>query len=118
MELSSRLNLITGDNGLGKSFLLECSWWALTNTWPDVTISPRNVDDKQNASITYKLAGVKGLPVSKTAVYDTKNRNWPSDKKNKTTPGLIIYARVDGSYAVWDPIKQYQNNRAIFKNVF
>lgn len=30
MELAPRLNLLTGDNGLGKSFLLDCAWWALT----------------------------------------------------------------------------------------
>ena len=34
MELAPRLNLITGDNGLGKSFLLDLIWWALTRRWP------------------------------------------------------------------------------------
>ena len=34
MELAPRLNLITGDNGLGKSFLLDVAWWALTRRWP------------------------------------------------------------------------------------
>ena len=33
MHLSERLNIITGDNGLGKSFLLDVAWWALTGTW-------------------------------------------------------------------------------------
>ena len=33
-ELAPRLNLITGDNGLGKSFLLDVIWWALTRRWP------------------------------------------------------------------------------------
>jgi predicted ATPase len=27
-EPAERLNLITGDNGLGKSFLLDVAWWA------------------------------------------------------------------------------------------
>lgn len=31
MELAPRLNLITGDNGLGKSFLLDVAWWALAD---------------------------------------------------------------------------------------
>ena len=30
LELAPRMNLITGDNGLGKSFLLDVAWWALT----------------------------------------------------------------------------------------
>lgn len=34
MALQPRLNIVTGDNGLGKSFLLDLAWWALTQTWP------------------------------------------------------------------------------------
>lgn len=33
MEFAPRLNLITGDNGLGKSFLLDVAWWALTRSF-------------------------------------------------------------------------------------
>ncbi len=34
LTLSPRLNVITGDNGLGKSFLLDVAWWAMTRKWP------------------------------------------------------------------------------------
>ncbi|WP_353849967.1 AAA family ATPase [Accumulibacter sp.] len=34
LEFGDRLNLITGDNGLGKSFLLDIAWWAMTRKWP------------------------------------------------------------------------------------
>ena len=34
LALKPRLNLLTGDNGLGKSFLLDIAWWALTRRWP------------------------------------------------------------------------------------
>jgi DNA repair ATPase RecN len=27
MAFGNRLNLVTGDNGLGKSFLLDIAWW-------------------------------------------------------------------------------------------
>ncbi len=30
VEFAPRVNLITGDNGLGKSFLLDTAWRALT----------------------------------------------------------------------------------------
>ena len=33
-EFGDRLNLFTGDNGLGKSFLLDIIWYALTRKWP------------------------------------------------------------------------------------
>lgn len=32
LEFGDRLNIITGDNGLGKSFLLDIVWWAMTRT--------------------------------------------------------------------------------------
>ena len=28
IEFSDRLNIFTGDNGLGKSFILDIAWWA------------------------------------------------------------------------------------------
>jgi DNA repair exonuclease SbcCD ATPase subunit len=34
LEFGERLNLITGDNGPGKSFLLDILWWVLTRKWP------------------------------------------------------------------------------------
>lgn len=34
LSFAPRLNLITGDNGLGKSFLLDIAWWAMTRRWP------------------------------------------------------------------------------------
>ena len=36
-----RLNIITGDNSLGKTFVLECVWWALTGEWLDQQAYPR-----------------------------------------------------------------------------
>src|SRR5580700_6557677 len=34
-EFGERLNLVTGDNGLGKTFLLDACWYGLTRTWAD-----------------------------------------------------------------------------------
>src|SRR5262249_13671890 len=31
---------------------------------------------------------------------------WPAPKNRPTIPGLTIYARVDGSFSVWDPARQ------------
>ena len=35
INFGNRLNIITGDNGLGKSFLLDIIWYALTRRWPN-----------------------------------------------------------------------------------
>ena len=51
LEFGKRLNLMTGDNGLGKSFLLDIVWWALTRKWPA----------EINPTLT---AGKKALPAS------------------------------------------------------
>ncbi|MEN9865981.1 MAG: hypothetical protein RL748_1571 [Pseudomonadota bacterium] len=34
LEFGKRLNVISGDNGLGKSFLLDIVWWTHTGKWP------------------------------------------------------------------------------------
>lgn len=106
-EPNSRLNIITGDNGLGKTFLMECAWWALTGTWPDMPAQPKTSMGNSKSTITYELASGNGVPARKTVSFDTKLGVWQRDKKSPSIPGLIVYARVDGSYAVWDPAKQY-----------
>jgi hypothetical protein len=101
---AERLNVITGDNGLGKSFLLECSWWALTGQWndPHGEAFPRDVDAKPK--ITFEIAGDERSEKI-TVSYDWSSQHWPSPKKRPTIPGLVVYARVDGSFAIWDPAR-------------
>lgn len=42
LKFGDRLNLLTGDNGLGKSFLLDTIWWAMTRKWP-AEVNPQRV---------------------------------------------------------------------------
>lgn len=106
MNLSPRLNIITGDNGLGKTFLMDCSWWALTNTWIGNEARPKYAEGRRKASISFSIAGKSKIPQEKTVLYDNKNLTWKRTSDSSTIPGLIIYALVDGSYAVWDPSKK------------
>lgn len=105
MELSPRLNIITGDNGLGKSFLMDCAWWALTNTWTGNEARPKYAEGSRRASLGFSIAGKSKVPQEKTVLYDNKNLTWKRINNTAAIPGLIIYALVDGSYAVWDPSK-------------
>jgi predicted ATPase len=108
LEPAERLNLITGDNGLGKSFLLECAWWALTGSWTGLQAQPRSDAKRKEPMISFRI-GVKKIGVKKKAKeetihYDRESNTWPYVRRGPTIPGLVVYAQVDGSFAVWDPV--------------
>ncbi|MCR5815020.1 MAG: AAA family ATPase [Desulfovibrio sp.] len=113
LEFGSRLNLLTGDNGLGKSFLLDIIWWALTRKWPA----------EVNAKLT---AGKIALPTEKSKEYTIKfsisaaskdqefistfqprTQSWSLKMGRHPNPGLVFYAMADGGFAVWDPARNY-----------
>ena len=116
MELSfaPRLNVITGDNGLGKSFILDVAWWALTRTWAGDTARPRlpRRDGKAplKASIEFQVFGRAGLLSPTSVSYDPTRKTgnfWPLKRGRPPQTGLTIYARIDGGYSVWDPARNY-----------
>jgi hypothetical protein len=107
-EPSERLNLITGDNGLGKTFLIECAWWALTGEWASIPAYPAQDAKSGDAKISFRIAGKSSTDFSQevTVKYEWEKQSWQNIANRPTIPGLIVYARVDGSFAVWDPLKK------------
>jgi hypothetical protein len=107
-SFGERLNVFTGDNGLGKSFLLDISFWALTGQWPaNRTAIPEPGAARKKPTITYQVLGKKGKPEPKTARYSLPTQSWIRPKGRPAMPGLVIYAAVDGGFAVWDPARNY-----------
>lgn len=105
MDLAPRLNIITGDNGLGKSFLLDVAWWALTRTWAREMVVPR---PGAKAEISY--AYTKQTPphlYTFTSRYEPARVRWTVKASRPPIPGLILYAQVDGGFSVWDPMRNY-----------
>jgi len=96
-----RLNLITGDNGLGKTFLLDLSWWALTQNWADRPATPFHESPSKPPFIKFSVGGHgESRPVRATY---SGGANWDIKGQRMALSGLVIYAQVDGSFAVWDP---------------
>ncbi|MDJ0837020.1 MAG: AAA family ATPase [Acidobacteriota bacterium] len=100
MELKPRLNFITGDNGLGKSFMLDVAWWALTRTWSGRPAAPHR-NPKAAPRISYCLASGE----IRSSIFTWETRTWPVDADQSGAPCLVIYAQVDGGFSVWDPAR-------------
>ena len=120
MDFLPRTNLITGDNGLGKTFILEGAWWSLTNEWTGYPITPSSTRSPavSQPKITYSISPLGSGGQERTAVYDWQSQRWSSIDERETLPGLIIYAQVDGAFAVWDPARtidalEPQSHRAL-----
>lgn len=117
MELAPRLNIITGDNGLGKSFLLDVAWWALTRRWPH-DLNPRltsgyaarPTDPREPATIAFKLDS-KSKGVEYESKYVPRDESWLGRAGRPWNPGLVIYAHADGGFSVWDPARNYWKQR-------
>lgn len=113
MSLAPRLNLITGDNGLGKSFLLDVAWWALTRRWPhDVNpkltsgYAARPTNREEPATIEFRLTS-KTTSVGYSSSYSPRDEAWIGKAGRPWNPGLVIYAHADGGFSVWDPARNY-----------
>ena len=116
LEFGKRLNLLTGDNGLGKSFLLDIIWWALTRRWP-AEVNPRLTEGKKalpppekQAQISFSFSS-KSRKLTYTSQFERKTQSWTGKQGRPANPGLVLYAMSDGSFAVWDPSRNYWISR-------
>jgi len=104
-EPAQRLNIITGDNGFGKTFLLDLSWWALTQNWAERPAEPFQISQKKTPKIAFSLFnGSKTKPLS--LKFSNRSLSWEKPEKISSMPGIVIYVRADGSFAVWDPMNR------------
>jgi AAA domain, putative AbiEii toxin, Type IV TA system len=107
IAFGERTNLITGDNGLGKSFLLDVAWWSLTGSWPNVPAWPRPESSPDAPPrIQAKLRGKKGT-VEIDSPYGFATEEWIRSMNWPQTHGPVIYVRGDGRFSLWDPAQHY-----------
>lgn len=98
VHFGNRMTLFTGDNGLGKSFLLDLAWAVLAHSWAKQPPLPRQ--ESEHAWIEY----VKERRRNKYT-FDYQNQEWRHfelDGLSNTTPYLVVYLQADGSLSLWD----------------
>lgn len=98
-EFGSRLNILTGDNGLGKTFVLDIIWWTLTRTWPGKGRSIRpNELQLESAEIEWE----SGVGPGYAAGYNPKLNRWEMHDtfSRSENDGLVVYARMDGGFSI------------------
>lgn len=113
VEFAEQLNIFTGDNGLGKSFLLDVAWWVLTANWAEQPAFPQRVrvegiKEERVGEDTPKIAGI--LSTSKTikeyqSYFDFDEQQWHIQTPS-SFQGVVIYVRVDGGFSVYDPARK------------
>ncbi len=102
VELGERVNLFTGDNGLGKTFLLDAAWWVLTGNWAGYPVLPGG-NGTQPPTIQAEIAaGDSTGAVRHTARFDRAHSHWGETPSALPEHALALYARVDGGFTVWD----------------
>lgn len=117
LEFGPRLNLFTGDNGLGKSFLLDTIWGTMTGKWPaemnpGLTSSRMALpnDKSLDASIELRVAAINGEQ-SETRLFDRNTQSWSYSHERASTPSFIVYAMPDDNFAVWDSERSQRSDQ-------
>ncbi|MEY2893839.1 MAG: hypothetical protein RJA98_3747 [Pseudomonadota bacterium] len=107
---ASRMNFLTGDNGLGKSFLLDTAWWALTRTWArGIPAVPQKA--AKTASIAFRYSKSTPGAHDESVAFSHREGVWPLKQGRPPIPGVVIYAGVDGSFSAWDPARNYWKDK-------
>ncbi|MBI2301923.1 MAG: AAA family ATPase, partial [Armatimonadetes bacterium] len=123
LDFAPRLNILTGDNGLGKTFVLDLAWWALTQTWVAEQAWPRVLgqgvpqvrsswaSSSDAARYTFGFAFEHVTQTWQQALYSAGGQRFVT-VIGRTDAGragvgprpesVVVYVRADQLYATWD----------------
>lgn len=105
-NLAPRLNLLAGDNSTGKTLVLDIAWWCLTGTWAhEQKVLPTQQQTVGSAAPAIALGELGKNSVA--TYFDKARQEWtPPPEWPRPAQSLVIYARVDGTFSVWDPLRE------------
>jgi predicted ATPase len=105
LEFAPRVNIITGDNGLGKSFILDVAWFGLTRGWLKSINSKMHHGDmarpsnaKNDATMTFYNSQ------ELTYTFSVRSQVWASTAYPNPSE-IILQVHPDGEYGVFDPYR-------------
>jgi len=106
IDFAPRLNLLTGDNGLGKTFILDTIWWILTRTWVEQPILPGR-ENSSSPLIRFELSDTAEQTKKFSSAYDFQSQSWPVPQGQFHPNTLVIYARANSGISVFDPLRNW-----------
>lgn len=129
IDFAERLNVFTGDNGLGKSFVLDVAWWLLTKNWSGEVAMPEpqelNFDDsskklpsringcfngrRRELSLKYKFQDLGQVWKLDDAYLNADLLNEEqvefAEGYGASSGSVVIYAKYNGDVSIYDPAK-------------
>ena len=111
VDFTPRLNLLTGDNGLGKTFILDVAWWALARKWADLQALPDRDNLEQPIISFQQYDSTHTEPLESR--FSFERQAWDLPPKRLWDPTAVLYIRTDGRIFLSDPMKG--NQPYIFK---
>ena len=110
IEFAPRLNVLTGDNGLGKSFLLDMAWRGLTGSWARGVMPLPRPDwmGQRNGTLLFTLEPRNYSRQLSRLTFAPSDYEWKVAPEQRS-PGVVIYAGVDGDFLVSDAVRSVPN---------
>ncbi|MFN5872809.1 MAG: AAA family ATPase, partial [Aphanizomenon sp.] len=113
VEFADRVNIFTGDNGLGKSFLLDVTWWVLTGNWVEQPVYPQRNTEKPPEIISQIITLDDDEGKNYSFKFNFSKQKWQDLRvpfhSVPLLKGIIIFVRVDGSFSIFDPARNNED---------
>jgi hypothetical protein len=106
IDLAPRLNVLAGDNGVGKTFVLDVAWWALTGTWAGYEAAPHRTEGAHPALRWADRRNGQSYEIESAFRFD--EQQWDTryaSPEAAAHPTPVLYVRVDGGFSIWDPLR-------------